>query len=262
MKLILKILGLTVFWSSLYFVIYILNHSELALISYQSASLAGVTAAKSLPKPESNTISILSFGDGMFGRNVGKTIHENGLDPFEFIKNYPNDVWDKANLITLNLEGPISDASRCQEKAYSFRFEPDTADLLAKNKIGLVNLSNNHSADCYERGLSDTRIFLDLSKVGYFGGGGVSDSYAEREVGDKKIAFVGINLTFDPKLDSAYLELIKQLKIRNDIVIVNIHWGTEYSKTAVSSQKVTGHKIIDAGADVIIGHHPHVVEPM
>ena len=134
--------------------------------------------------------------------------------------------------------------------------------MLARNKIGLVNLSNNHSADCYERGLSDTRIFLELSKIGYFGGGNVSESYIEQAVGDKIIAFVGINLTFDPRLDPSYLNLIKELKIRNDFVIVNIHWGTEYSKVAVNSQKTTGHKIIDAGADVIIGHHPHVIEPM
>lgn len=240
--------------------IYYLNKSDLAKEFYveESKPLAAVAVADKNP----NEISILNFGDGMFGRSVGKAIHESGLDPFEFIKNSPEDIWQKADLIVLNLEGPISDASRCQGKAYSFRFEPDTADLLAKNKIGLVNLSNNHSYDCYSRGLSDTRIFLELAGVGHFGGSNVAESYIEKEVKGKVFAFVGIDLTIDNRFNPEYLDLIRGLKDKGDFVIVDIHWGVEYAKEPSSEQKIVGGKLIDAGADVVIGHHPHVIEPM
>ncbi|MEQ1666048.1 MAG: CapA family protein, partial [Bdellovibrionales bacterium] len=61
---------------------------------------------------------------------------------------------------------------------------------------------------------------------------------------------------------SEFYPLVKKLKAENDLVVVNIHWGTEYLLTANANQKLIAHKLIDSGADVIFGHHPHVVEPV
>jgi poly-gamma-glutamate synthesis protein (capsule biosynthesis protein) len=208
-------------------------------------------------------VSFLNFGDAMFGRNVGEKIKK-GLDPFLFIRGPQNTrlFFQGLDFITLNLEGPITENEKCQKKAYSFRFATTTGQLLKENGIFLVNLANNHSFDCYQTGLNDTKKFLTNSNVSYMGGGDLEKSYTEKHAGGKKIAFIGIDLSINSNFDLAYLELIKKLKKRNDYVVVNIHWGVEYNKEATKTQKDVGHKIIDAGADAIIGHHPHVIEPL
>ena len=237
-----------------------LNKTDLAKISYTAESQQSVDTATSTSN--SDEITILNFGDMMFGRQVGVAM-ANGLDPFESIWN--SNLLKNADLSIANLEGPITaTTTKCQDKAYSFKFDVEqTPKLLALNKISLVNLANNHSFDCYEKGLGDTRRTLDKARIGYFGGGEkVAGSSAELEVKGRKIGFVGINVTFNPNLDKGYLDKIKILKERGNFVIVNIHWGTEYSKIATESQKASGYALIDAGADVIIGHHPHVIEPL
>lgn len=206
-------------------------------------------------------ISLLSFGDAMFDRGV-KMAMEKGINPLEKIKGAEGNFLKGVDFIAVNLEGPVTTAAICQKKAYSFKFSPETAELLSANKINLANLANNHSADCGEKGMNDTKKYLDDAAVDYFGGDKPSDSYFVKEVGGKKIAFASIDNTLKKININDFYQLINDLKKDNDYVAVNIHWGYEYNKLPSAEQRAIAYRLIDNGADVIIGHHPHITQPM
>jgi len=206
-------------------------------------------------------ISILNFGDAMFDRDVWKII-ERGNNPFEYIKGTEGNFLKGVDFIVLNLEGPITDKNNCPKKEISFKFNPQIARLLFENNINMVNLANNHIFDCGQVGIQDTRNYLNKFDIDYFGGFRLENSYSIREINNKKVAFIGIDQTLEPiKLDLFY-PLVKKLKKENDFVVVNIHWGYEYDISPSKIQSEIAYSLIDSGADVIIGHHPHVIQPL
>ena len=193
----------------------------------------------------------------MLGRQVGKHIEE-GTDPFLYVR----EIMMSYDLVVMNLEGPITDNTQCQKKAYSFRFATNTATMLADSNVGLVTLANNHSFDCYSKGMVDTRQYLTKAGIGYFGGGGLEDSYIVREIEGRKIAFVGIDMSIGEIPIASFYPLVARLDKENDEVVVHIHWGNEYEPNYSNSQQTIGHALVDKGADLIIGHHPHVIQPV
>ncbi|OWK27023.1 MAG: AmmeMemoRadiSam system protein B [Parcubacteria group bacterium GW2011_GWA2_38_13b] len=211
---------------------------------------------------ENEGISILNFGDAMFDRWVKEKIQKD-KDPFELIKGAEGNFLKGTDFIVLNLEGPITAVSDCQKKLIAFRFEPSAAKLLFQNNITLVNLANNHSLDCYEKGLNDTRENLDKYGISYFGGGhSLENGYIIKKVGSQKAAFIGIDDTVGAIDLNDFYPMIKKLKSDNDYLAVNIHWGYEYAQTPSDTQKKIAYQLIDNGADVIFGHHPHVVQSL
>ncbi|MCK5591560.1 MAG: CapA family protein, partial [Candidatus Pacebacteria bacterium] len=195
--------------------------------------------------------------DTMLGRHVGERIEE-GMDPFLHVR----EIMMSYDLVVMNLEGPITDNTQCQKKAYSFRFATNTATMLADSNVGLVTLANNHSFDCYSKGMIDTRQYLTKAGIGYFGGGGLEDSYTVREIEGRKIAFVGIDMSIGEIPISLFYPLVARLDKENDEVVVHIHWGNEYELNYSNSQQTIGHALVDKGVDLIIGHHPHVIQPV
>ncbi len=211
--------------------------------------------------PEKSEISVLSVGDIMFDRGVKKRM-DKGVDPFHFFEELKFSFRPNINFLTANLEGPITNASLCQKKAYSFKFSTTTAELLAKVGMDGVSISNNHYFDCFGKGESDTKKYLSLAGVGFFGGSASSSAYSIQEYGGKKIGFLGIDESIRKMDKKKIAEFMKKLKGEADFAVVNIHWGEEYNPSFTKSQQESGHFLIDNGADVIIGHHPHVVEPV
>src|SRR3989344_990060 len=207
-------------------------------------------------------VSILNFGDSMFGRNVGGAM-ANGSNPFELINSATSTFFNGFDAILLNLEGPITaSTTNCQAKAYSFRFEPSIAEFLNDNKITAVNIANNHTFDCYEKGQVDTKKYLLGANLEVFGDSAPEKSYFIKKIKGIEFAFLGIDLTINYNLKPEILTLIKQLYVEGKLVVVHIHWGEEYRTTPTPYQILIGHKLIDAGAEVVIGHHPHIIEPM
>ncbi len=204
-------------------------------------------------------VSILSFGDVMFDRGV-RSVMDKGIDVLGNLKGEEGKFLKGYDFGILNLEGPITTSEVGQDKIYNFKFDPIVTDILSQNNFNLVNLANNHIYDYYSKGVEDTFHHLKTAGVEHFGGMKLEDSYTIKSVGDKKIAFVGIDETTRPiKLDNFY-PLLQKLKSENDFVFVNIHWGYEYDKLPSKFQEDIGHSLIDNGADVVIGHHPHVVQ--
>jgi poly-gamma-glutamate capsule biosynthesis protein CapA/YwtB (metallophosphatase superfamily) len=210
-------------------------------------------------------VRIIALGDIMLGRHVGELIHQ-GVDPFQYIRfdnsSFPQSLIPRSDMVMANLEGPITTAENCQDKAYSFKFATTSALLLKARGIKAVSQANNHSQDCYEQGFLDTQKYLKSAGVTYFGGFVLKDLAKEITINGVHVALVGLDMTVSPPPSATVYSLIKTLKTRNAYVIVNIHWGIEYSKTANAEQIAVAHKLIDSGVDVIIGNHPHVVEPI
>ncbi len=208
-------------------------------------------------------VSVLNFGDVMFDRGVRNIIENRGRDPFEYIKKDLDKITGY-DVVIANLEGPIvvMDRKDCQQKAYNFQFAPDTTDRLKSIGINMVNIANNHAYDCYSQGFESTKNYLKKAGIEYIGDSAVDESFVLKNIKGKKIAFVGLDRTVSATDIAEYYELIKKLKSENDFIVVDIHWGTEYLPSETDEQVVVAHRLVDSGADIIFGHHPHVVEPV
>lgn len=211
----------------------------------------------------SSYFSVLNFGDVMFDRGVRNIIENRGRDPFEYIKNEMF-IINSYDFVITNLEGPIVEMDRalCQKKAYNFQFAKDTTSRLKSIGVNMVNIANNHSYDCYKSGFQSTKKYLKEAEIDYMGDSVLENSFVIKEMNGKKVAFVGIDETVQVIPISGFYPLVNKLKKENDYVVVNIHWGTEYLLKETSKQRDIAHRLVDNGADVIFGHHPHVVEPV
>ena len=209
-------------------------------------------------------VSVLHFGDMIFNGVVGEMI-KNKQDPFQKIAGVEGNFLRGMDAVVANLEGPIAVREQCfSSRPVNFAFSPLVPSLLARNRIGFVNLANNHRLDCGENGVIETQELLTKSHIQFFGNEELgAENYLVKKVADKSLVLLGIN-TFGmlPEKAQLFLGLIKNLKQRYDYVAVNVHWGVEYNTQPSQEQKDLAHALVDAGADVIIGHHPHVIQPL
>jgi poly-gamma-glutamate synthesis protein (capsule biosynthesis protein) len=199
----------------------------------------------------------------MFDRGVRNIIENRGRDPFEYMKKDVGALKPYDEFI-VNLEGPIVTMPRtdCQQKAYNFQFASDTPARLKAAGITMVNIANNHAFDCYAKGFESTKNSLSVAGIPYIGDDEYSKSYVEKTIRGKKFAFIGMDETVQAIPLSGFYGTVKELAARNDYVVVDIHWGTEYELGRTDAQEAIAHALIDSGASIIFGHHPHVVEPL
>ncbi len=218
-------------------------------------------------KPEiKKDIKILFAGDLMFDRGIRYYAGLNGGNNYIFEKIAP--VLFENDLIVVNLEGSITNfksvsAGTAPGSAnnYYLTFDPSVAQTLFDNNIRLVNLGNNHILNFGAQGLKQTKEYLTQANVNYFGAPGGERSQI-KEIRGLKIAFIAYNEFSSSDLEGeqlATLDKINKLKQQADIVIIYSHWGVEYSNKPTETQRVLAHKFIDAGADLIVGSHPHVI---
>lgn len=216
--------------------------------------------------------TILAGGDIMLDRGVEGKIKKLGED-YNFSFDLIREDLSQADYVFANLEGSISDVGADTGKPYSFRFEPAVADALAKASISGVSLANNHMLDWGRQSLCETTKHLKAVNVEYVGGGCNSET-AERplikQFGNTSVGFLaytefyqGAHAVGDrPGMSEWNLKKIEEriiaLKNQVDIVMVSMHWGAEYENRATDAQVRLAQQIISMGADVIIGHHPHV----
>jgi poly-gamma-glutamate synthesis protein (capsule biosynthesis protein) len=218
---------------------------------------------------------VAAGGDVQGDRYVGKFIDVNG-GPAALANVKP--FLETADIAFVNLEGPISDkGTKLGWKEYTFRSRLALTSGLLSAGIDVVSLANNHAMDCGSSALVDTVARLDEAGINHAGGG--ADATAARAPAlliapggtvavfaftDKHAAGFaagagkpGVATVSDGK---SLLAAIGEVDKRVDYVIVSFHWGTEYTPYAAGYQRALAHKAIDAGADLILGHHPHVIQ--
>lgn len=182
-------------------------------------------------------------------------VQRSGYD--HFVKNI-RPIFTKDDLTMVNLEGTLTNATAKAQKTFRFKGSPDYAAILVRGGIDAVNVANNHSHDYLQRGFNDTLAALQKSGVGYFG-------YTKAYTKTIKGVTVGVLGYEGWKNDQGLRDQIKRdiITLRKQgvkIVVVNFHWGIERSYAPNATQQALGKWAIDAGADLVVGHHPHVVQ--
>ncbi len=208
----------------------------------------------------------------MLARRPGDAIHR-GIDPFAGVV----DIFSEVDITIGNLECVIATGGVPQNLNFNFRAEPRVLQYLA-NAIDVVAIANNHAGDYGEVAFREHLEYLDAYGIRYCGGG-LNSVFASTPtcitIGGIKLAFLAFN-DIPPREYSATLDVpgiawLSRDSITNgitkakhdlsaDIVCVYLHWGEEYVDSPSEAQRMVAREIIDAGADVIIGSHSHIVQ--
>jgi len=237
-------------------------HIESAVIGDKGGMVVSFSEGEPV-KAESN-VTIMAFGDMMLGRYVRTLMNENGMSYiFKNIMGYEGKFFEGADVIFGNLEGPIHGQGTSGGTAMVFSFNKDIAEFLKKYGFNLFSIANNHAVDQGWKGRATTLEALNEQELGWCGHPSEvdPDSVYYGTVGDKEFAFVcfqDVNYKLD---DEAAVELIKEIDEKVDHLIVSVHWGYEYKhRPDFNTEESPGRAFVDAGADFVIGHHPHVVQ--
>jgi poly-gamma-glutamate synthesis protein (capsule biosynthesis protein) len=212
-----------------------------------------------LPTP----ITILHVGDVMLDRHVAVLIERHGIDwIFAPLVSSSPDFFSAPDITMLNLEGPFAERRIDTTKSIAFRFDPLYAAYLADIGVDLVSLANNHAQDMGRAAFEETKVHLNAVGIRYVGEQYAvnSSSLHYETVASTTIAFIAINDTHPGTNIDRAIELITYAETVADLTIITIHWGAEYQLVSNERQRTLARKFVDAGADAVIGHHPHVVQ--
>ncbi len=217
-------------------------------------------------------LSLVAVGDIMLAGRTKRVLAERGRNyPFEAVL----PILKRAAIILGNLEGPFALKAQKAQRTFSYRVDPDLATTLAHAGINVLTLANNHLLDCDRAGVIETMDVLARAGVASVGAG-VNRQAAHTPVvlnaGHLRIGILGYywnrrtaatmklaGSAMDPR--EALEADICDLRTRVDRVVVTFHWGVPYEREPSAEDRAKAHFAVDCGADAIIGHHPHIVQP-
>jgi len=223
-------------------------------------------------------IQLAFVGDIMFDRGVEKTVAANGGGDFKYPFKLIDSFLRNYDFLFGNLEGSVSDKGNDQGSLYSFRMMPKAIEGLKDAGFDAVSVANNHIGDWGREAMQDTFERLKNSEILAVGGGmNNEEAYEPRiiTIKDAKIALLAFSQfgkdyleakENEPGIAIADEEKIKhsvqRAKEKADIVVVSYHFGDEYQRQPNAEQKKLSRFAIDIGANLVVGHHPHVVQPI
>ena len=201
-----------------------------------------------------------------------------GVDPYASLE--PR--LDSSDFSLVNVEMAISDRGSPHWKEFVFRAPPSAARRIADGGVSVANLANNHANDYGSDALVDTVNLLEAAGVATIGAGrNADDAYQYRLLTAEsrvRVAFVGASMIVPsgfaasaatPGIASAHppararvLDTVRSAAAEADVVIVAVHWGIERDTCPSAEQRLLAQQLLDAGADAVIGHHPHVLQPV
>ncbi len=216
--------------------------------------------------------SVIVAGDIMLGGRAKKAVTEFGLDyPFDGVL----PLLRTAPIVLGNLEGPFAEKARKQQRNFSYRVDVSLASSLSRAGINVVTLANNHLMDCGRSGVLETLDALSNANV-FAVGAGTSQRAAHTAVilqaDGMQIGLLGYywnrrtaatadrpGSAMDPP---EVLEAdIRGLRKYTDRIVVTFHWGVPYEREPSPEDRAKAHFAVDCGADAVVGHHPHIVQP-
>lgn len=243
------------------------NNSKIQIQANFSSDKSPIEDTKENEKSSTNKdveVLIDSVGDCTLGydnkfsftNSLPYVFQRHNNDYSYFFKNV-YDIFNNDDITTANLETTLTNAANKADKLYAFKGDPEYAKAFSLSSIEGVNLSNNHIYDYGNNGFQDTLTALKAQGVSYFGEG----IPWIKEVNGVKFGFLGYRgFYYDKSLLDKIKGDINNLKNQGCYIIINFHFGDENSYTPNETQKYLAHFAIDNGADLIIGHHPHVIE--
>lgn len=227
-------------------------------------------------KENEDEIRLIAAGDVMLSRSVEKKMIEKKNFKYPFIKTA--ELTSSADITFGNLETPIIAGKTVNTSEMKFRTDPKSLAGLRYAGFDVLSLANNHMMNFGSKGLEETVKNLDQSGILHAGAGIGTDNIsrsANLDIKGVKFAFLAYTYNIDLKKTSKGEEYgvssmdkermkgeVKKAKEKSDIVVVSMHAGTEYKTRSGTFQQDFAHSAIDAGADLVIGHHPHVVQEM
>lgn len=211
------------------------------------------------------TIRIAFVGDMMFDRYIRKIGSEFG---YGYILENVEEYLNKLDLVVGNLEGAVTalpsesiDTVDGDAGHYLFTFSPNILPVLENAGFQAVNIGNNHINNFGTIGLEETRTFLTSAGIHFFG-----DPYKEERrsaallVDTVSVGLVSYNQFINPDSAQTISEIQSFINDKADLIVVYTHWGDEYKLHPNQNQKDLARSFIDAGADIVIGSHPHVIQ--
>lgn len=203
-------------------------------------------------------VRVIVGGDVMPGRMVNVFLQQ--IQDFDYP--FKNDLFNNADIVFVNLESPLIDNCPLRHDGFKFCSDKRIARALAKTGVSIVNLANNHISNEGSTGILQTRQYLDEAGVLYTG----TDQEVVVVKKGIRFGFLGFNdVGGCPKeiscADTGLIQKqIKELSEKVDVIIVQFHWGTEYINKPTKRQTLLAHAAIEAGADLVVGAHPHWVQ--
>ena len=228
------------------------------------------------------SITLILVGDIMLDRGVEYMIKKEGKGDFKFPFLKIADNLKGAKLLFGNLEGPISDKGKKVGSIYSFRAKPKAIEGLKFAGFDIVSIANNHIFDYGREAMEDSFLRLKEAKIDFVGGGFNEEEVCSpviKEINGSagspqaKIAFLAFTNLGSPfwsakgeRSGICWLtkenleEGVKKAREEANLIVVSMHFGEEYKTSSSVEQKYFAHLAIDSGADLVIGHHPHVIQ--
>jgi|GEM_PF-644302 len=228
--------------------------------------------------PAAPLYTLIFVGDIMLDRGVRQMVYREGKGDYRFPFMKIKPYFQEADLLFGNLESMISDKGTDIGGLYSFRAEPEAMQGLIYAGFDIVSVANNHVFDYGRQAMEDTFLRLEKADISYTGGGFTEEqaySPVIKEIEDTKIAFLAYTNLASPywtaqkeRSGIAWLEKermqkdIEKAKDLADLLIVSLHYGYEYQPEPNVFQVEISRAAIKAGADLVVGHHPHVIQPV
>jgi len=235
---------------------------------------AGIKTESELEmEEEDEKIKMIAVGDIMLSRVVEQKMIEYGDYKYPFLKTA--EITSGADLVFGNLETVVISGRMIKSGEMIFRTDPKAAEGLKFAGFNILSLANNHIMNFGKAGLESSIKILDENNILHIGAGlNNEDIYqpGTKNIKGTKFAFFAFTYNFDQRKSFGEVygaanmeiekmkEIIGKAKLENDIVIVSMHAGTEYAISPNKQQKEFAESAIDAGADLVIGHHPHIVQ--
>ena len=271
-RTLIIILVLTLF---LFYLLEVVNWDSI-LSSRDNAPLSIIGEQENFDDSE---INLFFVGDIMLGRGVEYMINKQGKGDFKFSFLKIASELQKSDILFANLEGPISDRGVRVGSIYSFRFKPEAIDGLVYGGFDILSLANNHMLDYQRIALEDTMNILKENNIDYVGAGFNKEeafSLKIKEIKNTRIGFLAYTnlgpgnwkageknsgMAWISENDIGEIaEDIKKSKKEVDILIISLHAGEEYEENPTSFQTSFAMNCIENGADLVVGHHSHVVQ--
>jgi len=218
-------------------------------------------------------ISVLAVGDIMLGERTRRVIREAGADyPFAGV----TPLLRRSEIVFGNQEGPFAGEATKADRNFSYRVNPRLATALSRANVNVVTLANNHLTDCGRAGILETLAALSSAGVAVVGAA-ENERAAHRPVirqaGRWRVGLLGYywnrRTAATSDLPGSAMDTpedlradIEALRRQVDRVIVQFHWGIPYEHEPLPEDREKARLAVDCGADVVIGHHPHVIQPM
>ncbi len=231
-------------------------HRPAPRLTHEPELAAGAAVTQPQQEP---SVSILAFGDLMLDRAVRTTILNHGADyPFVSIEQFLNGH----DIVVANAEGPFTNnTSVATADRLQFTFDPGELPTLHNLGFTLLSQANNHAFNFGAAGLRESQANIRASGIGTFGDPQNDDPGPSLQIiHGQTVAFIGYHQFLGT--DTKVLEAIREAKTLGAFTILYPHWGVEYSTTTSAFQRAEAHAFIDAGADAVLGAHPHVIEPI